>query len=496
MDDVLKGKIFQQGESADQPSAPPPPQPEPPSPVPTTPISSPVQPAQESQPENVFIPHQPTINPMPPPPSQPPPVKEESPKGAPKFNTLNIVKIFIGFFAVVALLFIVFGVVMPNLTKKEEKVELTFWDVSNNSTISSVLPNFEKQNPNIKVKYEKEDIKDYKDRLVTRSNNGTGPDVFRFHSTWVLQLSDILLPIPSDVLSREDFNKNYYPVVKHDLLKGGAIYGIPIEADTLSLYVNSALLKQNNVSAPTNWNDFITVSRALTLKDENGKIKVAGSAMGTFDNITHAPDIFSLLFVQDGVKPDDISIDKTRVADALRFYTAFAQGDGSVWDNTLEPSITAFSKGNLAMFFGYFKDQATINSANPNLSFEVLSVPHLAGQNTTIASYYPMGVSLKSKHQKEALKLLQFLSQKDIAERLTNLPLARTDLPDRSKGQTKDSVSTYFSGETFDNGLNTKMNSQLSSAITSILSGGSIESSADSLVLGFSQILNQFLPKP
>jgi len=411
-----------------------------------------------------------------------------------RFSAANIIKLLIGLFAVFVLLIIIFGLVIPNIGKKEQKSELTFWDVSD-TNIQSVLPDFEKQNPNIKVNYSKQDIKDYKDRLVTRSKNGTGPDIFRFHNTWVLQLSDILLPIPSDVITRDEFNRVFYPVAKHDLVKNGAIYGIPLEIDTLSLFVNSAMLKQYNVSAPTNWNDSVPSARALTLKDQNGKIKSAGVAMGTFDNITHAPDIISLLFAQDSVNLDDISQTKSRVVDALNFYTAFAKDEGSVWDSTLEPSLISFSKGNLAMYFGYYKDQLMIKSANPNISFDVLNVPHLAGQNTTIASYYPIGISLNSKHQKEALLLLKFLSQKSVAEKLTSLPYARMDLPDRSKGQTKDSVSSFFSGETFDNGLNSQLNSHLSNAISSILSGGSSDSAADNLILGFSQVLNQFLPK-
>lgn len=483
MDDPLRGKVFQPGQSE------------------VIAKDAPVQ-TESSQEQNQNEGSSQTSPSFAPPPPQPAFFQEDKPSesdrnaGAPKFNAINIIKILIGLFAVLALLFVIFALVLPNLTKKEEKVELTFWDISDNSNISSILPDFEKKYPKIKVNYQKQDIKDYKERLVTRSKNSTGPDVFRFHNTWVLQLSDILLPIPSDVMTKEEFSKSFYPVAKHDLSKNGAIYGIPLEIDTLALYVNSGLLRQNSVSIPTNWNDFITASRSLTLKDEKGKIKIAGAAMGVFDNVTHAPDIISLLFVQDGVNLDDISADKIRVADALRFYTAFGQGDGSVWDSTLETSITAFSKGNLAMYFGYLKDQTTIKSANPTLSFETLSVPHLAGQNMTIASYYPMGVSLKSKHQKEASLLLRFLSDKDVVEKLTNLPLARTDLPDRSKGEVKGAVSTYFSGETFDNGLNSKMNSQLQSAINSIFSGVSIDTATDALSLGFSQVLNQFLPKP
>lgn len=475
MDDPLRGKTLQ-SESPVNEATPTP-----------TPVS--VQAPLAPEPQNST-----PISPLTPPSEEFSPTAPSSQSSPPRFSIANIIKLLIGLVAVSIIGFMVFGIILPSLNKKVEKVELTLWDISDGSTIGNVLPDFEKQNPNIKINLIKQDIKDYKDRLTTRVRNGTGPDLFRFHNTWVVQLSDILLPISSDVITKDIFAKTYYPVARHDLVKNGAVYGIPLEIDTLSLFVNSAMLKAANVTAPTNWNDFITTARSLTLKDQNGKIKTAGAGIGTFDNVTHAPDIVSVLFSQDGVNLDDISQTKDRVTDALNFYTAFALSDGSVWEGTLDPSILAFSKGNLAMYFGYYKDLPTIKSANPSLTFDIASVPHLTGQNQTIASYYPIGASIKSKHQKEALLFLKYLTQRDVAQKLTTLPFARSDLEDKTKGQAKDAVSSYFSGETFDNGLNSQVNTHLSTAINSILSGATADSVVDNLILGFSQVFNQFKP--
>lgn len=462
MDDPLKGQTFQNPQAqTSQPSPTP----------------------QVAQPEPVY---QSSSVPTVPPASQ-----QTSP---PRFSIGNILKLLIGLLAVLLIAFVIVGVVLPNLNKKEEKVELTLWDLSDGSTIGNTFPEFERQNPGIKVNLVKQEIKDYKDRLITRINNGTGPDLFRFHNTWVLQLSNLILPLPSDVITKDVFNKTYYPVAKHDLIKNGAIYGLPLEIDTLSLFVNSALISDAKLSVPTNWNDFITTSRALTLKDQAGKIKTAGAGIGTFDNVTHAPDIVSALFAQDSVNLDDISQTKERVADALNFYTGFAISEGSVWDSTLDPTILAFSKGNLAMYFGYFKDQAVIKSSNSSLSFDIVSIPHLSGQNQTIASYYPVGVSIRSKHQKEALLLMKYLTGKAAAEGSTTLPSARVDVADKSKGQSKDAVSSLFVGETFDNGLNSELNTHLATAISSILSGGTSATAADNLILGFSQVIKKFVP--
>ena len=114
------------------------------------------------------------------------------------------------------------------------------------------------------------------------------------------QCFQTFLPIPSNIISKQDFNSSFYPVTQKDLTKDGAIYGIPTEIDTLSLYINAQLFQAAGAEVPDNWEDFIRVARSLTVIDENGKIKTAGAALGTFDNINHAPDIISLLFAQNG----------------------------------------------------------------------------------------------------------------------------------------------------------------------------------------------------
>jgi len=45
-----------------------------------------------------------------------------------------------------------------------------------------------------------------------------------------------------------------------------------------------------------------------------------------------------------------------KVNGAFTFYASFTNDVNNVWDSTLDPSILSFSKGNLAMYFGYSWD--------------------------------------------------------------------------------------------------------------------------------------------
>jgi len=375
-----------------------------------------------------------------------------------------------------------------------------------------VIADFERQNPNITVTYSKQDPKEYIQRLLTRAQNGTGPDVFRFHNTWLTPLGSLLLPLPNSVMTPSQFSKTFYPVATQDLVKNGALYGIPLEIDTLSLFTNNTLLQKANVSIPTTWETFTTIAKGLTVKDANGKIKISGAAIGTFDNITHAPDIFSLLLVQNGVDPKQLT-PASNASDALTFYTSFAKGDGSIWDTTLEPSISGFAHGTVAMYFGYSYDVFSIKALSPSLSFTIAPVPHLPGRDMTLASYWAEGVSAKSTHQKEAFLFMQFLAQKETAQKLFTEesktrsfgePYAQVDLADTVKTnallypflfQAKSAASSPFVGDTKDTVFNGPLNSYLGNAIRSVLGTTSVQSAIDTLTKGTAQIFSQYAQK-
>ena len=276
------------------------------------------------------------------------------------------------------------------------------------------------------------------------------------------------------------------------------------------MYINTDLFKSAGISVPRTWNDFIDASKALTVKDENGKIKTAGAAMGTYDNVTHAPDILSLLFLQNGVDLNDFVTHRERVEGALNFYTSFATSSDNVWDDTLDPSLLAFSKGNLAIFFGYSRDYFSIKKFNPNLSFHIVPVPQLADQSVNLASYWALGVSSKTIYQKQAFSFMKYFLSKEVQqklyaeeskERAFGEPYARVDLAQSLNEnpniypfvlQAPTASSSFFVDSTHDNGLNQQLNTYLGNAVNSIYNRGSVESAFDTLSEGITLVMQQY----
>ncbi len=470
-------------------------------------LGKPLEPQKEAQ---IPVAANPPISP-PSPPKPPPPLPSEEFRANSSSMIFKLLKILLAIVFIAGIGFLIFNFVIPRFfPSSTSKVTLTYWGLWEDlPSMTLVIADFEKENPNIKIEYSKQEIKEYKERLVTRSNNGNGPDIFRFHNTWTTMLSDLLLPLPQEAISKEEFAKSYYPVVSSDLIKNGAIYGIPLYVDTLNLYINKDLFDSAGLKAPTNWIDFSDYARQLTVKDENNKILTSGVAMGTFANINNAPSIISMLLVQNGVDLNDMSSNIPAVGDALNFYTSFAKPVSNVWDKELDQSVKLFASGSLAMFFGYSWDFFTIKSINPDLSFDIVPIPQLPGQNVTTASYWAEGVSTKSKQQKEALIFLKYLSQKEVQQKLFaeqskirnfGEPYSRVDLADSLKDSiaypfvtsAQSAVSSFFTGDTYDNGINSEMNKHLENAVNSILDQTSPADAAQTLSQGVAQVLTQF----
>lgn len=463
------------------------------------------KPVKELQKEAGVQPDFPLDNPV----TLPPP--SELPSSPFLSTPFRILRIFLGIVVVFGIIFAIYSVVLPKIfPTRFNSVTLTYWGVLEDASVfAPIIADFQKKYPNIKIEYSKQEVSRYRDKLVTRSNNGNGPDIFSFHNTWVPELSGLLLPLSESIVSADDFSKNYYPVAKADLVRNDVIYGIPLGIDTLNLFTNKDLFQAAGLSAPDTWIDFVNDARQLTVKDENNNIKTAGAAMGTFGNVTHAPDIVSMLFVQSGVSLNDIASNLKAAGDALSFYSSFAKPQGNVWDDSLDESIKAFASGSLAMYFGYSWDFFAIKSRNPNLAFDVHPVPSLPGQSITIASYWAEGISSKTKHQKEAILFMQYLARKETVQKLFaeeskirnfGEPYARVDLAESLNNSiaypfvasAPSAVSSFFVDGTYDNGLNSQMNSYLNMAVDSVLKGSSPQAEAEALSDGVSKVLTQY----
>lgn len=407
---------------------------------------------------------------------------------------------------------------LPFFGKREQPVTIKYWGLwEPKSIMDQVFAKYTTTHPNVKIEYELQTPRDYRERLQARIAEGTGPDIFRFHNTWVPMLKNELAQIPNSVIDGQTFKNTYYQVAVKDLTGPAGLWGIPLEFDGLGLYYNEDLLKAAGFTQlPTNWDELRTMAATLTVRDETGKIQTSGVALGAADNIDHFSDILAVMMVQNGVDLTKIITGEEKkdklATDALDFYTVFAKGDTRVWDETQESSTLAFAAGRLAFYFGPSWRAFEIKQANPALNFKITPIPQLPGRDRRFdwASYWVEGVSVKSKNQNIAFDILKFLTQPDTLQtfyteaaklRLFGEPYPRVDL---AEGISADPfVGAYIQSApggfsfpaatfTFDNGLNDRIVNFFKDAVNSVNSGVDTKTALETLTKGINQVFSQF----
>lgn len=391
-------------------------------------------------------------------------------------------------------------------------VTITMWGLwEPESVYQIVADDYKRQHPNVTVKYVKQSPINYRERALSAIARSGGPDVILLHNTWLPMFFTGLTEVPAEVMSLADFRTTFYPVATRDLVAGGKAYALPLEIDTLGLYVNQDIFNSGGVSLPTTWEEFRTGANKLTVRDSGGRIKTAGVAMGAVSNVDHWQDILGLMMLQAGVDLTNSSNSQT-AADTLSYYATFQSVD-KVWDETLDTSTLAFAKGTLAMYFGPSWRYFDIKSINPNLNFKVIPVPQLSGGKTVnYASYWAAGVSKKSGNAKVAWDFLKFATSE---EELTKLYSAEAKLREFGEPYPRVKMATLLStdpaagafvlaaptaqswylasytpdGET---GINSRIGKYFEDAVNSVVRGSEAKSALDTVAKGVTQVLGQY----
>ncbi|MFZ2025471.1 MAG: extracellular solute-binding protein [Microgenomates group bacterium] len=404
------------------------------------------------------------------------------------------------------------GKYLFSLFTATKEVTITYWGLwENDAIIKPVIAAFEAKNPKIKVQYAKQSQKQYRERLQAAIDRGEGPDVFRFHNTWVPMLYTQLSTVPETIMTASEFKNTFYPVASGDLIAGETIYGVPLMIDGLGLYYNEDLFAKAGITTPpSTWEELLTMVPKIA-KLENNSFAVAAIALGTTNNVENYSDIMATMLMQNGA--DLTKPTTTEAAEALAFYEKFATPQDPVytWNETMDNSIYAFAIGKVAMILAPSWRAFDIYGINPNLRFKIAPIPQLPGNTINWASYWVEGVSSKSKYSSQAWEFVNYLTSKEgatimyseaqKARKLFGEPYARMELGDTLKSdpyvgayisQATTAKSFPLASRTFDNGLNDKMIVYLQDAINGKANGSSEAERLETMSSGFRQVLSTY----
>ncbi|MEK7544191.1 MAG: extracellular solute-binding protein [Patescibacteria group bacterium] len=413
-------------------------------------------------------------------------------------------------FMLLALGIVAGGRFVMGLLAGSQEVTITYWGLwENDATVRSVIADFEVKNPKIKVTYVKQSPRQYRERLSAAIARGEGPDIFRFHNTWVAMMAGDLSPVPKTIMTPAEFSAAFYPVATNDLVAGTAIYGIPLMMDGLGLYINEELFAKAGVNEPITWEDVLTIVPRLTVKTD-ANITTSAIALGTTGNVENWSDILGLMMLQNGANL--VGLSGKEAEETILFYRKFADPVDPMytWNETLDNSIYAFAIGKVAMILAPSWRAFDIKQISPELRFKIVPVPQLPGNTVSWASYWVEGVSSKSKLQPQAFTFLKYLTSSEVATRLYSEAAktrlfgeiyARADLGSTIEAdpfagaytkQGKTAKSFPLASRTFDNGLNDKLIKYLEDAVNSVAAGSAPTAALMTAANGFRQVLSQY----
>lgn len=424
-------------------------------------------------------------------------------------------KIFIWIGVVALVLLLIFLITRLLGTKKSTSAELTWWGLwEDENLVTPLISEYEAKNPKVKINYVKQSPKDYRERLTSAMAKGQGPDIFRFHNTWVPMFRNDLDALPASVINPADFARTFYPIASSDLTLGTGIVGIPLEYDALTLYINEDIFNKAGKTPPTTWDDLRALAKELTVKDDQNVITQSGVALGRVENVDHWQEILALMMLQNGV--DMTNPVGKQAEDALSFFTIFSSVDG-VWDATLPPSTQAFAAGKLAMYLAPSWRAFEISQANPELKYRTVPVPQLPKDSPTepditYATYWAEGVWARSSKKSQAWDFLKFLSEKESLQKLYQNasktrdfgePYSRLEMASLLGDhpilgsiikQAPGARSWYLASRTFDGptGINSLLSKYFEDAINAVASGKPPGKALETAAAGVQQVLAQY----
>lgn len=158
-------------------------------------------------------------------------------------------------------------------------VTIDFWhhysaQSAENETLMNVLiPEFEKQNPGIKVNAVSHEWADLHQKLLISATSNTLPDVARLDSAWVpeFQKMGILVSLDEEMSDFKETADKLLESAMSTASVGGHSYGLALNTNTKILFYNVKAFEEAGLSVPKTMEEFVAAAKKLSGSNSNGQ---------------------------------------------------------------------------------------------------------------------------------------------------------------------------------------------------------------------------------
>lgn len=299
----------------------------------------------------------------------------------------------------------------------QEKVEITFLsqeeDPASVKAYKELVKKFEKENPNIKIRYLITGVEEVIGKVATAVPAGK-LDMFQPHPTMALELAKKGFLLPLDDVAEKFGGEQVFPPLSVMKVNGKA-YGLPFSGGARTLWYRTDLFKKYGIMAPETWDELVTAVKKLSLDtDGDGKKDLYGIAIPAGRNTaTHA--WFQHFLYQGGSQMFnenlEVVFDNPYSVETMKFYTELVKQapPGAINYSWFEP-LQVFLSGKSAVTARGGRMFGKIYRDVPDLLGKVDTLQFLKGRMRAVMTDYSIySAAANTKHPEATKKWIEFL---------------------------------------------------------------------------------------
>jgi len=292
----------------------------------------------------------------------------------------------------------------------------------------TIIPRFVEENPGASVTVNWTNWGRYNEEMTTAFASGVTPDVFQGGAVWAPQMArrNWAVPLNDFIAADEEWDWGDFPAgLQADVTVRGDIVAVPYRQDLRTLWYNKEMLADAGFDQPpTNWDEFLAVAQATTVRDGDA-YDVEGyhfsDASGNWQR-DWQPFLMWVHMADGQFLSDDLTtcaLDQPNALEALEFLVALVHEHEVTSYPGLDPQgdLNVLAARNAAMQLSSANMERVINLYAPDEKETIYPTLPLTGNVQATHSWVnKFFVSSQTSDEAASWGLLRFMTRKDMLE--------------------------------------------------------------------------------
>ena len=294
---------------------------------------------------------------------------------------------------------------------------VTYWKFTSqrdDEWIEKRIAEYEKVNPDIKIKFETVPWKDYLDKLLVAAASGTGPDIYErsndYFQTFIEKgFTMNLYPKWVD----DALLDTYVPSKRQSMAREDKVFGFGKEMEPIVVYYRKDLFDKAGLAYPSDdwtWEDMLSYAKQLTVRKSDGMVEQYGVAIptdpGSYTTFVFYPFLWSSggeLINDDWTKS---LLDQEEAIRALDYWNTLINVEKVAPPKHMQFPLV---NGQVAMLVSGIWMVSEYAETAPDMQYGVVPVPKGAVRQQTVYGGWISIVNPHGKYKEEGADFLRWL---------------------------------------------------------------------------------------